>query len=181
MVLQLYYGPSSYFSIVNFIYHQINGTTPMSAKKEVQEMGPGLDLFNIRRLYFGDLADKAESWRMPGDSAAMLVDRDLATRLLERYLATYWNLMPVWPKDEYRRLLARLYSPSEMLSFENPDTIIVLLAMAMGAWMLDHQAVAQFLFQKAKRWSTRLDELVNVQAVQMALLMISPIPSCLLH
>jgi hypothetical protein len=35
MLLQLYYGPSSNFSIINFIYHQIKGTRPMSAKKEV--------------------------------------------------------------------------------------------------------------------------------------------------
>ena len=175
MLLQLYYGPSSNFSIMNFIYHQIEGTRPVSGhQKEVQEMGPGLDRFNLRRLYFGDLADNAESWRINNDTAAMLVDRGLASRLLERYLATYWNVMPIWSKDEYRRQLARLYVPSDMLSsLENPDTIIVLLAMAMGASMLDEEAIAQFLFQKAKRWSVRLDEMVNVQAVQMALLMIS--------
>jgi hypothetical protein len=177
MLLQLYYGPSSNFSIVNFLDHQIEGTGPVSGpQKEVQEMGPGLDRFNMRRLYFGDLADTAASWRMTNDTAAMLVDRDLATRLLERYLATYWHTMPIWSKDEYRRQLARLYVPSEMLSSENPDSIIVLLAMAMGASMLGEEAVAQFLFQKAKRWSTRLDEMVNVQAVQIALLMISIVP-----
>jgi hypothetical protein len=60
-----------------------------------------------------------------------------------------------------------------MFTSENPDTIIVLLAMAMGASMLEEEAIAQFLFQKAKRWSSRFDEMVNVQAVQMALLMIS--------
>jgi hypothetical protein len=174
MLLQLYYGPSSNFSIMNFIYHQIEGTRPVSGhQKEVQEMGPGLDRFNLRRLYFGDLADSAESWRMNNDTAAILVDRDLASRLLERYLATYWHVMPIWSKDEYRRQLARLYVPAEMFSSENPDTIIVLLAMAMGASMLEEEAIAQFLFQKAKRWSSRLDEMVNVQAVQMALLMIS--------
>ncbi|KAK4038644.1 hypothetical protein C8A01DRAFT_17311 [Parachaetomium inaequale] len=174
MLLQLYYGPSSNFSIVNFIYHQIEGTKPVSGhQKEVQEMGPGLDRFNLRRLYFGDLADSAESWGMTNDTAAMLVDRELASRLLERYLATYWHVMPVWSKDEYRRQLARLYVPSEMFLHENPDTVIVLLAMAMGASMLEEEAVAQFLFQKAKRWSARHDEMVNVQAVQMALLMIS--------
>lgn len=175
MLLQLYYGPSSNFSIVNFIDHQLEGTRPVSGpQKEVQEMGPGLDRFNMRRLYFGDLADSAASWRMTNDTAAMLVDRDLASRLLERYLATYWHTMPIWSKDEYRRQLGRLYMPSEMMSSENPDSIIVLLAMAMGASMLEEEAVAQFLFQKAKRWSTRLDEMVNVQAVQIALLMISP-------
>lgn len=178
MLLQLYYGPSSNFSIVNFIDHLIEGTKPASGpQKEVQEMGPGLDRFNLRRLYFGDLADSAASWRMTNDTAAMLVDRDLASRLLERYLATYWHTMPIWSKDEYRRQLARLYMPSEALSSENPDSIIVLLAMAMGASMLEEEAVARFLFQKAKRWSARLDEMVNVQAVQIALLMISLLPA----
>jgi hypothetical protein len=175
MLLQLYYGPSSNFSIMNFLHHQIEGTRPVSDhQKEVQEMGPGLDRFNLRRLYFGDLVDSSGSWRMNNDTAAMfLVDRELAGRLLERYLATYWHILPIWSKDEYRRLLARLYVPAEMCSSESPDTIIVLLAMAMGASMLEEEAVAQFLFQKAKRWSARFDEMVNVQAVQMALLMIS--------
>lgn len=180
MLLQLYYGPSSNFSIVNFLDHQIEGTKPVTgSQKEVQEIGPGLDRFNMRRLYFGDLADSAASWRMTNDTAAMLVDRTLASRLLERYLATYWYTLPIWSKDEYRRQLARLYVPSEMLSSENPDSIIVLLAMAMGASMLEEEAVAQFLFQRAQRWSTRLDEMVNVQAVQIALLMISPLPRSL--
>ena len=164
---------------MNFVYHQIEGTRPVSGyQKEVQEMGPGLDRFNLRRLYFGDLADNAESWRVTNDAAAMFVDRDLANRLLERYLATYWHTLPIWPKDVYRRQLARLYVPSEMFSSENPDTIIVLLSMAMGASMVEEESIAQFLFQKAKRWSARFDEMVNVQAVQIALLMISfPAPS----
>ncbi|KAJ4291298.1 hypothetical protein N0V88_006302 [Collariella sp. IMI 366227] len=150
---------------MNFIYHQLEGTRPGSGQqKEVEEMGPGLDRFNLRRLYFGDLADSAESWRVPNDTAAMLVDRDLASRLLERYLATFWHLMPIWSKDEYRGQLARLYVPAEMFSSENPDTMIVLLAMALGGSMLEEEAVAQFLFQKVKRWSARHDEMVNVQA-----------------
>ncbi len=176
MLLQLYYGPSSNFSIMNFIYHQIEGTRPALAhQKEVQEIGPGLDRFNLRRLYFGDLADSAESRRLGNDMGAMLVDRELANRLLERYLATYWHVMPIWPKDEYHRQLGRLYVPSEIVSSENPDSITVLLAMAVGASMLEEEALAQFLFQRAKQWSARFDEMVNVQAVHIALLMISPL------
>jgi hypothetical protein len=174
MLLQLYYGPSSNFSVMNFIYQQLEGTRPVpGSQKEVQEMGPGLDRFNLRRLYFGDLADGAESRRMVNDTAAMLVDRDLASRVLERYLATYWHVLPIWPNDEYRCQLVRLYVPSETGSSENPDSIIVLLAMAIGASILEEETLAQFLFQKAKVWSAKLDEMVNVQAVQMALLMIS--------
>ncbi len=186
MLLQLYYGPSSNFSIMNFIYHQIEGTRPaLTHQKEVQEMGPGLDRFNLRRLYFGDLAESTESRRLTNDMGAMLVDRELASRLLERYLATYWHTMPIWPKHEYHRQLARLYVASDIFSSDNPDSITILLAMAMGASMLEEEALAQFLFQRAKLWSARFDEMVNVQAVHIALLMISllssPRLSCLLY
>ena len=178
MLLQLYYGPSSNFSIMHFIHHQIEGTRPALAhQKEVQEMGPGLDRFNLRRLYFGDLADSVESRRLANDMGAMLVDRELASRLVERYLATYWHVMPIWPKHEYHRQLTRLYVPSEIVTSENPDSITVLLAMAMGASMLEQEALAQFLFQRAKMWSARFDEMVNVQAVHIALLMISLLSS----
>ncbi len=181
MSLQLYYGPSSNFSILNSIYHQIEGTRPTPGpQKEVEEMGPGLDLFNIRRLYFGDLADSGESAHMTSYTAAMFLDGALASRLIERYLATYWHILPIRSKDEYRRQLVQLYSSAEMFSFENPDTIIVLLAMAIGASMLEEEHVAQSLFQKVKRWSAKLDEMVNVQAVQIALLMMSSYPPCFL-
>ncbi len=177
MLLQLYYGPSSNFSVLNFIDQQIEGTRPSSAhgqQKEVHEMGPGLDRFNLRWLYFGNLGG-GEAWRLAGgDTGAVLVDRELAGRLLERYLSTYWNASPIWPKEEYRRQLARLYVPVEMLAAsDNPDTVIVMLAMAMGASMMEEEGLAECLFQRAKKWSARHDETVNVQAVQIAMLMIS--------
>ncbi|KAK3906529.1 fungal-specific transcription factor domain-containing protein [Staphylotrichum tortipilum] len=177
MLLQLYYGPSSNFSVLNFIDQEIEGTRPNSGhgpQKEVHEMGPGLDRFNLRWLYFGNLgAGVGEAWRMANDTAAMLIDRDLAGRLLERYLATYWHVTPIWPKEEYRRQLARLYVPAEMPASDNPDTIIVMLAMAMGASMLEEEGLAEFLYQRAKQWSARHDEMVNIQTVQIAMLMIS--------
>jgi len=184
MLLQLYYGPSSNFSVLNFIDQQIEGTRPGSGhngpQREVHEMGPGLDRFNLRWLYFGNLGGAGggcggEAWRMANDTAAaVLIDRELAGRLLERYLATYWNAAPIWSKEEYRRQLGRLYAPAEMLAAgDNPDAVIVMLAMAMGASMLEEEALAEWLFQRARKWSARHDETVNVQAVQIAMLMIS--------
>ena len=174
MSLQLFYGSSSNFSMLHSIYHQIEGArqTP-SQHREVEEIGPGLDLFGNRRLYFGDLADNNEALHMTTDYSAMFLNQALASQLMERYLATYWHILPVVPKDVYRRRLGQLYSAAGLFSFDDPDIIVILLAMAIGASMLEEEPAAQFLFQKAKQGYAKLDDMVNIQAVQTALLMIS--------
>ncbi|KAL1901803.1 hypothetical protein Sste5346_001506 [Sporothrix stenoceras] len=220
--LQLYYGPSSNFSLLNAIYHRIEGRQVAAAKaearkkataektngggssndnvkttdsggdgddsssdshdeaettREVEEIGPGLDLFNNRRLYFGDLADGSEpSFSLGGngsftDGASMFIDRALAERLLERYLSTFWLILPIWTRDAFRQRLAGFYQASSLLASGDPDTIIVLLALALGASMLEEELAAQYLYRMAKRWSAALDEMVNVQTVQISLMM----------
>lgn len=173
--LQLYYGPSSNFSLLNSIYHQVEGTRPApDAAKEVEEIGPGLDLFNSRRLYFGDLVGVTEPNRMTDAIPGIFLDRCMAGKFMDRYLVTYWHVLPIWNKDEFRNRLNLLYSSLELYTTENPDTVIIVLAMAIGASMLEDESTAQYLFRKAKKWSASLDDMVNIQTVQIALLMISP-------
>lgn len=171
-VLQLYYGPSSNFSMLHSIYHQIEGTrlAPGSGE-DTEEVGPGLDLFRNRRLFFGDLADNMRRGA-PGDSSALFLDHARSKRYVERYLATYWNVIPVPPKDEFRRRLDRLWDPPSILNFDSPENIILALAMAIGACTMDEESMAELLFQKAKQGAAKLDELVNVQAVQVPVMMI---------
>ncbi|RMJ19669.1 hypothetical protein CDV36_000652 [Fusarium kuroshium] len=95
--LQLYYGPSSNFALLNAIYHQIAGTCPNdpASRAGVEEAGPGLDLFSHRRLFFGDFADNKRPASLVEDYSAMLINPETAHRLLERYLLTYWHGLPV--------------------------------------------------------------------------------------
>ncbi|KAK7415705.1 hypothetical protein QQX98_005740 [Neonectria punicea] len=173
-LLQLYYGPSSNFALLNSIYHQIEGTRPKSPPREgVEEVGPGLDLFSHRRLFFGDLADTQRPATVSEDYSAMLLDPATAKRLLERYLLTYWHGLPVMDKDTYRRRLDLLFRPPGIFDFDSSDTIIILLAIATGASMTGEEAIAEFLFQKAKQGAAKLDEVVNTQVVQIHLMMIS--------
>ncbi|KAF7547041.1 hypothetical protein G7Z17_g8001 [Cylindrodendrum hubeiense] len=172
-LIQLYYGPSSNFALLNSIYHQIEGTRPKSPPREgVEEVGPGLDLFSHRRLFFGDLADNQRPATVAEDYSAMLLDPDTAKRLLERYLLTYWHGIPVLRKDTYRRRLDALFRPPGIFDFDSSDTIIIMLAMALGASMTGEEAIAEFLFQKAKQGAAKLDEVVNTQVVQIHLMMI---------
>ncbi|KAF5235152.1 hypothetical protein FAUST_7277 [Fusarium austroamericanum] len=174
--LQLYYGPSSNFALLNSIYHQIAGTCPNdppSRSSIVEEGGPGLDLFSHRRLFFGDLADNQRPTLLPDDGSALLIDPDTAHRLLERYLLTYWHGLPVMSKDDYRRRLDALFQPPGIFDYDAPETIIIMLAVGLGASMTGEEAIAEFIFQKTKQGAAKLDEVVNMQVVQIHLLMIS--------
>lgn len=175
-LLQVYYGPSSNFALLNSIYHQIEGTRPNDpSRNDVEEVGPGLDLFSHRRLFFGDMAEsKQGQTQLSDDYSAMMLDPETARRLLERYLLTYWHGFPVMSKDAYRRRLDDLVRPPGIFDFDAPDTIIIMLAIAIGAFMTGEEAIAGFLFQKAKQGAAKLDEVVNMQVVQIHLLMISP-------
>ncbi|KAL9573663.1 hypothetical protein ACKAV7_002207 [Fusarium commune] len=137
--LQLYYGPSSNFALLNSIYHQIAGTCPNDPPSRsgiVEEVGPGLDLFSHRRLFFGDLADNQRPSSVPDDCSAMLIDPDTAHRLLERYLLTYWHGLPIMSKDHYRRRLSALYQPPGIFDYDAPETIIIMLARRITFWSL---------------------------------------------
>ncbi|PKS12600.1 hypothetical protein jhhlp_000808 [Lomentospora prolificans] len=173
-VLELYYGPSSNFSMLHSIYHQIEGTTiAPGSQKDVEEVGPGLDKLGNRRIFFGDWADSRDSLLIPNDYSAMFLDRALSQRLMETYLSTYWHILPVLPQTEYRRQLDQMHRSPAIFSYDSADNIILILAMALGASILDEGHIAEFLFQKAKQGAEKLDEVVNVQAIQVALMMIS--------
>lgn len=175
-IIQLHYGPSSNFSMLHSIYRLITGIqTPLTRREEVAQVGPGLDLFQNRQLFFGDLADGTKSSSstamVSSDYSAMFLDRELCGRALERYLSTFWHLLPILTKDDFRRRADLLYaSPGHLFSFDAPDVVVVMLAMAVGASILEEEALAQFLFQRASQGADRLSELVNIQAIHIPLL-----------
>ncbi|KAF7561008.1 hypothetical protein G7046_g3144 [Stylonectria norvegica] len=168
-MLELYYGPSSNFALLNSIYHQIEGTKPTFPTHEsIEEVGPGLDLFSHRRLFFGDLADTRPPLALSEDYSAMLLDPATASKLLERYLSTYWFVLPVLGKDKHRRQLADLFRPPGIFDLSSPDTVITVLSLALGAYMVGEEARAEFLFQRARQGAAKLEEVFNMQVLERA-------------
>lgn len=156
--------------MLHSIYRLITGIqTPLTRREEVAQVGPGLDLFQNRQLFFGDLAD-SKSTAMSNDYSAMFLNRELCDRVLERYLATYWHLLPILTKEDFRRRTDLLYSSPGLFSFDSPDVVVVMLAMAVGASILEEETLAQFLFQRASQGAEKLAELVNIQAIHIPLL-----------
>ncbi|QKD60128.2 uncharacterized protein FOBCDRAFT_144747 [Fusarium oxysporum Fo47] len=88
-------APSAFASERSINNNSIEGTRPNAPSREgVEEVGPGLDLFRDRRLFFGDLADNQRPTSVSEDYSAMLIDPETAKRLLDRYLLTYWHGLP---------------------------------------------------------------------------------------
>lgn len=182
-LVQVYYGPSSIFSLMNSIYHQIEGTVAANqSRQSLEEVGPGLDLFSHRRLFFGDFASgeggssggTLDPMRrgVEGDAgSAMFLDRETASRFLERYLDTYWQLFPSISPAAYRQRLDDMFRPLSLFRFDTPDNVVLALALAIGADGLGEESVSCYLFSRARRGAEQLDEMVNAQMVQVYYLM----------
>lgn len=184
-IVQLYYGPTSNFSLMQLMYRQlVEGIGADNVRSqpethgggdEVEEVGPGLDLFSHRRLFFGDLAGNQNLLMSSVTESSPLVfmHPSTASQYLERYLSTTYYLMPFVSKDTYRKRLEQLYDDPRSMPLESPDVTIMLLLLANGAAMLEDEQRAEFLFKKAKTNAASFDELVNIQAIQIPLIMIS--------
>ncbi|KAK0763273.1 hypothetical protein N5P37_004260 [Trichoderma harzianum] len=169
---QLHYGPSSNFSIMHLVSSQISGVPqPLGRSEEVAQVGPGLDLFEYQFLFFGDLADSNKVAPITGVHFTTLPSQELSNRLLERYLSTYWHLLPIVTKDIFRQRLAQIYATPGVCAFDSLDGMVVLAAMAVGASMMGEEKVAQMLFQGVKTSAKRANEYVNIQSIHLELML----------
>ncbi|KAJ5623922.1 hypothetical protein N7510_000231 [Penicillium lagena] len=174
--IQLYYGPTSPFSLMQHIYQELvsnHPTQPQVSSGQVEEAGAGLDLFSFRRIFFGTL-DTHEAGKGPNTREVSLtfLPYELATLFLSRYLSTLYHLMPYRPKNNFERTLDQLYSLSPSI---HPDTLtkaILLLALACGSLGTEYYAWGDVLFERVKTTVAAFDDVVNHQMVQISLLMI---------
>lgn len=177
--VQLYYGPTAHFALMQQVYRDLMSNQAAQAEEpqgEVEEAGAGLDLFSFRRIFFGtpsEAPDLGKSANMSGLPTTMFLSYGLANTFLQRFLSTLFALIPVRSQDFFQQQLDQLYQPS--LGVE-PDTAyhaLVLLAVAMGSLGTEHYAWGDVLFERAKASSATLDEVVNLQTVQISLFIIS--------
>ena len=175
--MQLYYGPTSHFSLMQHIYRDLisNPTSHPEPSGGVEEAGAVLDLFSFRRIFFGtpDIHESIKSLGT-GELSTMFLPYDLAKLFLSRFLSSFYHLMPYRPKMYYEHCLNRLYSSSPTEHLDALTRAIVLLAMATAALGTEHFAWGDVLFERVKASLTAFDDVVNLQTIQISVLMISP-------
>ncbi|KAJ5378221.1 uncharacterized protein N7496_005630 [Penicillium cataractarum] len=151
--MQLYYGPTSHFSLMQHIYRDLVSTPTIhpAPSGEVEEAGAGLDLFSFRRIFFGtpDTHDLGKSAAI-GDIPMMFLPYELAKLFLSRFLTHLYHMLPHRPKSYYEQCLEKLYNPSPTI---HPDTLtqaIVLIGLATGSLGTEHYAWGDVLFDRVK-------------------------------
>ncbi|KAJ5583150.1 hypothetical protein N7535_001770 [Penicillium sp. DV-2018c] len=174
--MQLYYGPTSHFSLMQHIYRDLvsNPTAQPEPSGGVEEAGAGLDLFSFRRIFFGT-PDSVESNKGlgTGDLSMMFLPYDLAKQFLSRYLSSLYHMLPHRPKLYYEQCLDRLYNPRLTDRLDTPTQAIILLAMAIASIGTEHFAWGDVLLERVKASLHAFDDVVNLQMIQISLLMIS--------
>lgn len=175
--VQLYYGPTAHFTLMQQIYRDLVSNQPSHPDEpqgEVEEAGAGLDLFSFRRIFFGtpsEAPDLVKSSNVSGP--AMFLSYDLAKTFLQRFLSTLYSLMPVRPRAFFEQQLDQLYQPSVGVEADAAYHAMILLALAIGSMGTEHFSWGDVLFERAKASAAALDEVVNLQTVQISLFIIS--------
>lgn len=176
--VQLYYGPTAHFAILQQIYRELvsnQATQSEEPQGEVEEASAGLDLFSFRRIFFGthsEAPDIGRNLRMGGMSTTFL-PYDLAREFLQRFLDSLYALMPVRPRSFFEKQLSLLYPPVMGFDSDVGYHALILLALAIGALGTENSEWGEVLFERAKATAATLDEVVNVQTVQISLFIIS--------
>lgn len=174
--MQLYYGPTSHFSLMQHIYRDLvsNPTAQPEPSGGVDEASAGLDLFSFRRIFFGT-PDNHEPGKSTGggDTPIMFLPHDLARVFMSRFLSSLYHMTPYRPKAYYESCLERLYDPSPSA---HPDTLtqaIVLIILATAALGTEYFSWGDILYDRVKASLATYDDVVNLQTVQISVLMIS--------
>lgn len=178
--MQLYYGPTSHFALMQHIYRDLvsNPTAQPEPSGGVDEASAGLDLFSFRRIFFGT-PDNHEAGKPAGagDIPVMFLPYDLASTFLSRFLSTLYHMTPYRPKLYYERCLQRIYDPSPAA---HPDTLTqatILIALATASLGTEYFTWGDVLYDRVKASLASYDDVVNLQTIQISVLMIS-LPSC---
>ncbi|KAJ5885511.1 hypothetical protein N7495_010021 [Penicillium taxi] len=174
--MQLYYGPTSHFALMQYIYRDLvsHPSTHPELPGGVQEAGAVLDLFSFRRIFFGtpDTNEKGKT-SGSGDIQMMFLPYELAKLLMSRYLSSLYHMMPTRPKAYFENCLEQLY---HQIHNDQPDSLtqaIILLNLATASLHTEYFAWGDVLYDRVKASLTPYDDVVNIQTIQISLLMIS--------
>ncbi|KAJ5087135.1 hypothetical protein N7456_010751 [Penicillium angulare] len=174
--MQLYYGATSHFALMQHIYRDLVPNTAAHPHPTggVDEAGAGLELFSFRRIFFGT-PDTHETGRSgPGDLPVMFLPYETAKMFLSRFLSSLYNMMPFRPRAFFESCLLQLYNPSPSSHPDSLSQATILLALATSSLGTEYYAWGDILYERVKALLSSYDDVVNLQTVQVSLLMISP-------
>ncbi|KAL0263088.1 hypothetical protein SLS55_002064 [Diplodia seriata] len=173
-VLQLYYGSSSNFSLLQHLHTHLTAHEdvphPDSHVEEVQNGNESIDVYKYQGLAFGNTPGQRET-------NPMFLRHELARTFLHNYLSTVHLQLPFLSTDQLCANFERLYGYGDDAKIDPSERALVIVAMAIGACPSQHELWRKTLLSQARTEADSLLHVVNLRAVQIALLMISSPPN----
>ncbi|KAL3456844.1 C6 zinc finger domain protein [Aspergillus heterothallicus] len=174
--VQLYYGSTSHFALINEIHRDLttNPANRAQGQGRVEEAGAGLDMYSFRCIYFGIPLDSnaapAPSGQTTRDPQLMFLPYHLAIEFLQGFLYSLHHLMPIWSTDTFQRRLEQLYDTRAPTNTDQYDGVL-LMALAMGSCVTEHHAWGDILYERVRASCSPYDDNVTLQSVQLSLIM----------
>lgn len=184
--LQLYYGPSSNFFLLQRINRHLAPPTGMGDSFSIptDETGNGLDRFRYRGLFFGRTFAGPEGPVVPlnrfqnnpimvkWSMLTSLLPKDLAIHFVDRFIGMELPFLSFINQVYVKKAIQTIYEDSKN-SVSLPEYIQLAACLALGATMTEHVYWAERLFCQVRELNVALDDAVNLETVQIALIMIS--------
>jgi hypothetical protein len=171
---QLFYGPSSNFAFVQQIHRNIlvgpRGPRGPQSASDVQEGGPGLDLFMQRSIFFGTPSHHNVSSRSTDNDCTPSVPIGEARGFLEHFKGTYLPTMGLLTSTAIEELFLCVYSDTPDTSI-TPKRALCFAMLAIGALSTPLTSTAELLYHKAKREAVVHDEFVSLPMIQLSILL----------
>ncbi|KUI62886.1 hypothetical protein VP1G_10012 [Cytospora mali] len=168
---RLFYGPASQFAFLQQVHRGILSSTGPHGHpdREVQEGGPGLDLFLQRSFFFGTASRvDASVFYRPASTLLPEVCLAQATLFLRMFKSWSSHILSFFSDTELDRMLHNLYSSDD--NRPSQTKALTLAILALGALGTSHTDIAEILLAKAKYEAVLFDDTVSLQMIQFSLL-----------
>lgn len=197
--LQLYYGPSSNFPMIQHIHQRLrlqkredDGVADEGEQEDpkgIEEMDEGLERFQYRGIFFGKYSDSQEM-SFPAtsgtgvgggsgatrshhndDSSLLFLPYHLAADFLNKFMTTLQRHLPFVEQTAAEELLAVLYGNLESRELDIGERAILLAVLAIGATLTEYTSWAETLYKRSRALADELHDVVNVHVCQLELLL----------
>lgn len=171
---RLFYGPASQFAFLQQVHRGIISSAGSNGQqdREVQEGGPGLDLFLQRSFFFGTAA-RVDISTMLRPASTLFPDVPLlqAKIFMEKFKAWTARYIPLFTNEELDSMLESLYSSEDAASRPSQTKALTLAVLALGALATPHTDTAEVLLTRARYEAVLFEDTVSLEMIQFSLLL----------
>lgn len=169
---RLFYGPSSQFAFLQQLHREIlSSTSPNQAgDREIQEGGPGLDLFVQRTIFFGTPTRSDATTTAANTPLESALSLEKALEFLSQFKGVFCHVLPLFTAPELDELIPRLYNHGAGAPLSQQKKAIALAVLANGALLTPCTDLAEMLFMKAVQEAMFTHDLVSLSTVQFHIL-----------